>query len=404
MDLCLLLSWFLLIPYVLSYTTLSNDTLKRLPLPGKEFDIKSGVLLAPILRPRVPGSEGSTYVQNHFADFFKTNLPKWDIAYQNSTSKTPTSGNKELPFVNLIMSRDPPWTTPGQVSRLTLVAHYDSKLTPDGFIGATDSAAPCAMLMHAANSIDAALTKKWEAMHKGGRGEGGYLGFEEHQGVQIIFLDGEEAFVTWTDDDSLYGARSLAEEWETTLHPVTSTFHNPLASISLFVLLDLLGGPSPRVPSYFKTTHWAYQKMAAAEERMRAVSMFRSSPNHPSKKRTSANKKKGASRSPVKKRYESKFLHDANKGPDQWLGGFIEDDHVPFMVRGVEVLHLIPNPFPAVWHKIEDDGEHLDIDTVIDWAMLTTIFAAEWLDLEGNFEQPAEKPEEKASKQSRSEL
>jgi len=28
-----------------------------------------------------------------------------------------------------------------------LAAHYDSKLTPEGFLGATDSAVPCAMLL-----------------------------------------------------------------------------------------------------------------------------------------------------------------------------------------------------------------------------------------------------------------
>ena len=400
MILRLLLLWLVATFCVTGYTTLSNDTLKRLPLPGNDFDIKSGTLLSPILRPRVPGSEGATYVRKHFVDFFKTTLPKWEIACQNSTSKTPATGDKELPFINLIMSRDPPGTQPGEVSRLTLVAHYDSKLTPEGFIGATDSAAPCAMLMHAAKSIDSALTKKWEAMQNEGLGDGGYLGFEDHQGVQIIFLDGEEAFVSWTDDDSLYGARSLAQEWESTLHPATSTFHNPLSSISLFVLLDLLGAKSPNVPSYFKTTHWAYQHMAATEQRMRALLMFKSSPNHPSKKRTPIKDKKGKAKSSIVKRREPKFLVDANKATDRWMGGFIEDDHVPFMVRGVEVLHIIPNPFPTVWHHIEDDGEHLDIDTVVDWAMLTTAFAAEWLDLEGHFDEPANKP----TQQRRSEL
>ena len=104
--------------------------------------------------------------------------------------------------MNIIVTRDPPWTQPGDVGRLALVAHYDSKLTPAGFIGATDSAAPCAMIMHAARSLDEALTKKWEAMQADGSSA-----LEEVVGVQILFLDGEEAFVSWTDSDSLYGAR-----------------------------------------------------------------------------------------------------------------------------------------------------------------------------------------------------
>ncbi len=59
---------------------------------------------------------------------------------------------------------------------------------------------------------------------------------------------------------------------------------------------------------------------------------------------------------------------------------------MPFMARGVEVLHLIPTPFPDVWHDMTDDGEHLDIPTVEDWALLTTAFVGEWMDLDGFFD------------------
>jgi hypothetical protein len=80
---------------------------------------------------------------------------------------------------------------------------------------------------------------------------------------------------------------------------------------------------------------------------------------------------------------EPVFLSEASKPPSGgFLGGLIEDDHLPFMRRGVEVLHLIPSPFPAVWHTPNDDGEHLDIPTVEDWARIVTGFAAEWLDLD----------------------
>ena len=30
--------------------------------------------------------------------------------------------------------------------------------------------------------------------------------------LQVIFFDGEEAFVRWTNTDSIYGSRHLAEE------------------------------------------------------------------------------------------------------------------------------------------------------------------------------------------------
>ncbi len=66
----------------------------------------------------------------------------------------------------------------------------------------------------------------------------------KRRGVQIIFIDGEEAFEVWTETDSLYGARALAETWEATAHEPSSVFSGPLQAISLFVLLDLLGSPS----------------------------------------------------------------------------------------------------------------------------------------------------------------
>ncbi|OCL00813.1 uncharacterized protein K441DRAFT_683356 [Cenococcum geophilum 1.58] len=361
----------LLLSLASAYSTLSDDTLKGLPSPGDDFNVHHGALLSPILRTRVSGTPGSTAVLNHFVDFFRTHLPKWTLEFQNSSSTTPTSNGKEIPFVNLIATRDPPGTQVGEVGRLALVAHYDSKITPAGFIGATDSAAPCAMLMHTARSIDEVLTKKWEAMAADGTEE-----LEEQKGVQIIFLDGEEAFLSWTDTDSLYGARALAESWEHTVHPAMSTYRTPLASISLFLLLDLLGSANPTVPSYFKTTHWAYKNMAALETRLRNLEQFKSSPNHPTKLKERENEL----------RKEPVFLVEADKSDDRFRGWMVQDDHIPFMARGVEVLHIIPTPFPRVWHEMDDDGDHLDLDTVEDWAKLVTAFAGEWMELEGFFD------------------
>ncbi|NWY08527.1 QPCT cyclotransferase, partial [Nothoprocta ornata] len=37
--------------------------------------------------------------------------------------------------------------------------------------------------------------------------------------LQLLFLDGEEAFGTWSASDSLYGARHLAARMATLPHP-----------------------------------------------------------------------------------------------------------------------------------------------------------------------------------------
>lgn len=193
----------LIVP-VFAYAELSDTALRNIPSGADVLHPHTGSLLSPILVPRVPGTPGSAAVQNHIVGFFTRELPGWRVEWHNATSRTPATGTTEIPFANLVFTRDPPWTQGnGDVGRLALVAHYDSLYKPEGFIGATDSAAPCAILMQVARSIDAALTKKWEAME-----ESGDAGLTDNEkGIQLIFLDGEEAWVTWSHTDSLYGAR-----------------------------------------------------------------------------------------------------------------------------------------------------------------------------------------------------
>lgn len=202
----LLAAALFILPLASAYAVLPDDVLRGIPSGDPDFDVEKGSLLAPILIPRIPGTEGSLTAQNHFISFFEKNLPEWTINVHNSTSKTPATGDEDVPFANLIFRRDPPWAAEGDVSRLTLVAHFDTLREPEGFVGAIDSAAPCAMLLHVARSIEEGLAKKWAAMMA--NGEGG-AGLEEEKGVQIVLLDGEEAFVKWTASDSLYGSRCV---------------------------------------------------------------------------------------------------------------------------------------------------------------------------------------------------
>ncbi|CAO2647764.1 Nn.00g086860.m01.CDS01 [Neocucurbitaria sp. VM-36] len=345
---------------VTSYKPLSESFLRAIPSPGDAIDPRTGSLLAPILVPRVPGTPGQAKVQHHFVDFFQSELPNWSIEWQNSTARTPISGGAELPFANLIFKREPPWVKPGQANLLTLVAHYDSKYQPEGFVGATDSAAPCAMLLHVAKVVDGHVQRMYDEMQE--LGEGGSV--EMDMGIQILLLDGEEAFEKWTEEDSLYGSRALAQQWSLSPNPPSAKFYKyrtPMSQISLFLLLDLLGSPSPHIPSYFPTTHWAYQHLSTIEARMRDLHLLESSPPTP-------------------------FLPDMDRTTGAHTA--VSDDHLPFMGGGVEVLHVIPHPFPKVWHSLEDDGEHLDMPTVRDWSKIVAAFALEWLDMMEVWDEP----------------
>jgi glutaminyl-peptide cyclotransferase len=104
-----------------------------------------------------------------------------------------------------------------------------------------------------------------------------------------------------------------------------------LSGVEHLILLDLLGAPQPSIRSYFSDTTWLFDAMVSAESRLG---------------------KSGA------------FAYSDEKGmePGQWKSyfsrrttsffGYIGDDHVPFLQKGVSVLHIIPEPFPRVWHKL----------------------------------------------------
>lgn len=287
-------------------------------------------LLYPILKPRLPGSKGSKEVRDHIISFFETLDAGWNIEQDAFVSETPTG---PMNFTNLIITRDAP-SSESDLKRLTLVAHYDSKAEPEGFIGAIDSAYPCALLMYLAAQVDTMLTEHWSTG-------------TDSLGLQLVFLDGEEAIKDWTDTDSIYGARHLASRWES---------EKLLESIDLFVLLDLLGSSNPSIYSFYASSHVYHEHLQAIEKTLRRNKLLKSRRGAPSWFRRA-------------KRFE--------------VAGQLGDDHVPFVERGVSVLHLIPVPFPDTWHTIKDTGKSLDPVACHDWALIMTAFVAEYMNLTG---------------------
>ena len=281
--------------------------------PSKYLDAydKSGYL-EPVLKVRVSGTKNSTLVRSHFISFFDnldtTGSTPWTTTLDQFYANTPIQRN--ISFTNVIVSRDPP-SSSGPMKRLTLVAHYDSKITPEGFIGATDSAVPCALLMYTVAAINEALNKKWT-------NEGTAC-----VGIQVIFTDGEEAFGQWTDDDSLYGARHLADKMGSTI--IDEERNTQLEEIDTFVLLDLLGARDPIIGSYFESTNWMFEKMIEIEHRLRKLELS----------------KLGLS--------DNSFFY---RTPLYHIAEQIGDDHIPFLKRGVQVLHIFPVRMPTVWHTI----------------------------------------------------
>jgi len=206
------------------------------------------------------------------------------------------------------------------------------------FVGATDSAVPCAILLDVAKDLAQKLKKG--TTHT----------------LQLIFFDGEEAFGQWTATDSIYGSRHLATKMKNTNVPGQNNL-NQLDAMDMFVLLDLIGHKQVQFHNFFdKATGTYYNRLKNIEKELfasyitsnsngRRQTVFSSTPQH----------------------------------------SYIEDDHIPFMNYDVPILHLISSPFPPDWHRATDDEAHLDFQAIDHIRNIMKIFVIEYLHLKQDF-------------------
>ncbi|XP_055352400.1 glutaminyl-peptide cyclotransferase-like [Paramacrobiotus metropolitanus] len=309
-------------------TAASDDQLRSLAgLSNKERFLG---LLQPILIPRVSGTQGNLQVQQ----FLITTLQ--NLGYTIELDKfddSPPAPHARRTFTNIIATLDP-----NAPRRLVLVCHYDSKFDSRGeFVGATDSAVPCAMLLDLATAL---------------RGRVDNRSTKQDITLQLLFMDGEEAFGEWSATDSLYGARHLANSWSRTRNrfaPDVASM-NELSSMDVFVLLDLIGTTDTNFRNFFSSTGDLYNQLSKDEDRLAQLRLI---------------KQWG--------RLDNYF--DRGGFPV----GMIDDDHRPFMEKGVKIVHLISYPFPSVWHKYEDNIANIHYDTVDDINKILRVFVCEYL-------------------------
>ena len=142
--------------------------------------------------PRPPGSAANHALQNYILtelrkdggceiieDTFSANTPQGKIAMKNIIAHFPGK----------------PSGAAGSVSRraIAITGHFDTKFFPGRkFVGASDGGSSTGLLLELAR----VLARQ-----------------PRIDDVYLAFFDGEEAFGEWSDTDSLYGSRHLAERW-----------------------------------------------------------------------------------------------------------------------------------------------------------------------------------------------
>uniref|UniRef100_A0A5F9CBX7 Glutaminyl-peptide cyclotransferase n=1 Tax=Oryctolagus cuniculus TaxID=9986 RepID=A0A5F9CBX7_RABIT len=233
--------------------------------------------LRPLLIERYPGSPGSYAARQHIMQRIQRLQADWVLEVDTFLSNTPYGIRS---FSNIISTLNP-----STKRHLVLACHYDSKYFPRWdnrvFVGATDSAVPCAMMLELARALD----------------------------KQLLSLK------------------------------------------DLLVLLDLIGASNPTFPNFFSNTARWFNRFKAIEQELHELGLLK---DHS-----------------LERQYFQNFGY----------GGLIQDDHIPFLRKGVPVLHLIPSPFPEVWHSMDDDEGSLDESTIDNLNKILQAFVAEYLHL-----------------------
>jgi glutaminyl-peptide cyclotransferase len=232
--------------------------------------------------PRWVGSAGhakaEAFLSRHFA--------KDDLEKDTFTAST-SAGVKEM--TNFIVK------FPGNKDGIIVVAsHYDTNypLKDTSYVGANDSGSSTGLLLEMASSLR-------------GRKLDGYS-------VWLVFFDGEESFQSvWSDSDSTFGSRHLADKWQK---------DGTLKRIKAFFLADMIGDSDLEVERDLSSTPWLLDLVGQAAAKYGDQSYFFGRQNE------------------------------------------VEDDHTPFLKRGVPCADIIDFNYGyqnSFWHTPQDTMDKL---------------------------------------------
>lgn len=238
------------------------------------------------LGPRYPGSDGHRKVQEYFrsqlegfgctveVDEFNASTPNGTVVMKNIVAKIAGEGE----------------------GILLLASHYDTVLpsrVPD-FVGAVDGGSGNGVMLELARLLCAKERKN-------------------RLNIWIAFLDGEEAFVEWSETDSTYGSRQLAAQM---------SLDGDLARLKAMVLADLVGEKDAQFKREENSTGWLADLVWDTAKHLG---------------------------------YSSTFLNDE-------VGG-INDDHLPFLKRNIPAVDIIDLEYPH-WHTPQDTLDKVSARTL----------------------------------------
>ena len=172
---------------------------------------------------------------------------------------------------------------PGKKDGVIVIAgHYDTNypLKNTSFVGANDGASNVGLMLEIASQLK---------IHP-----------PEGYSIWLLFTDGEEATVEWSDADSVYGSKHLAKQWSE---------DGTAAKVKAFLLLDMIGDKNLDLERDANSTPWLLDLVYRAAQRTGQQSHFSTRNNA------------------------------------------IQDDHLPFSAVGIPVADIIDGP-PAMTMRV----------------------------------------------------
>ena len=247
--------------------------------------------------PRPSGSEAIRKTQVYILGELKA--LGYQVIQDDFTGSTPLGST---PMKNIIAG------SPGKSGKIiAITGHYDTKSMPGTlFVGANDGGSSAGFLLELAKAL----------AHEPSRDE-----------VQLVWFDGEEAVAQWTESDSLYGSRHLAERWAA---------DGTLTRITALINVDMIGDNDLDVLNDLNSSASLRQLVWRVAGQLG---------------------------------YGQHFLRQQSA---------IEDDHIPFLRRGVNALDLIDftyGPSNSFWHNDKDTVDKLSAESfqIVGHVLLQTL-------------------------------
>jgi glutaminyl-peptide cyclotransferase len=222
--------------------------------------------------PRPPGSPGLEQTRK----YIREQLGALGVKVTDQAFEPDTPVGK-VKMVNLLA------TIPGtRPERLIIAGHYDTKLFREfRFVGANDAGSSTAFLIEIARVLK---------------------GRANPFTIELLFLDGEEAFGEWAGTDHTYGSRYYVE---------AARRAGTLASLKAMILVDMIGDRDLNIRRESYSTAWMTDILWSTARQMG---------------------------------HEDVFVPEAMA---------VEDDHMAFLNAGVQAVDIIDLDY-APWHTAGD--------------------------------------------------